>query len=146
MIFELRLVIFKSKDVLEAVDIKKHVLREIVNCLPPYADMVVSARSAIHYNLHDLYFIAIVVDIKSSIGMPFKSISKFSQALFDYIMNNRSSIKGTLFLCMATGKCTQYGTSKMSDSDAAIVFNVENSVNKIADFIGFNPSQGRLRF
>lgn len=139
------MITLKTKDICEALGIKKHQLRSWTESLEPFSSMSTNERSARKYDTGDLLFFAVVFQLERNFGLSLKSIMKFSLSLYETLhAPKKVEQRRNIFVDIEKSDC-KWLNGSMSPRQG-IVFDTTEAEAVVCKFLGVTPSQSNLQF
>ncbi len=137
--------VLKTKDICEALDIKRHQLRAWTDALAPYSNQTTHARSARRFDTGDLMFFATVQHIEKKFGLSISVFAKLSQCIYDTIRAPRTiNDNERIFLDINSQR---YLIADTLDTHAeGVLINIAPVKKLVGDFLGLTPTQEQIHF
>jgi hypothetical protein len=139
------LITLKTKDICEALGIKKHQLRACTDLLEPFSSMGTNERSARKYDTGDLLFFAVVFQLESEFGLSIRSMSKYSRSLYETLRSPKNLGKiDRIFVDIESNACSWAEERLLVEQ--GIVFDPSKAERVVCEYLGVMPSQSNLQF
>lgn len=125
-------IVLTRKDILDALDVKAHVFRQLVEKLAPYRNQESTIRISRKFNKRDLLFFSVVKFLLFEFCLPTETIGIFSEQLHMCLSRPLSATSpGSIFINMKTGEVVPY---RSMASDSGIVVELEPHVRRCNAF------------
>lgn len=137
-----RHITLKTKDICDALNIRRHQMRSWVEQLAPYSHRKKRERSACKYDSADLLFFAVVNDITDKFHLPLNFIATFSESLHICLREPRdSTVNAYLFI---NGKsCTRITLDSVSEE--GILVDLQPALLLVNQFFGLSTPPDQLQ-
>lgn len=137
------LIVLKTKDICEALNIKRHHLRAWTDTLKPYCNQSTQERSARKFDTGDLLFFAVIQHIESKFGVSTLALSDVSQCIHDTIRSPRiMNTHELIFLDIDSKKCLI--ADRLNMGVEGLLINIAPAKNVVCEFLGVMPTQSQL--
>jgi len=139
-------IIFKSKDICDALELKRHKLRLWVSKLAPYCHREKKERSAAKYDSADLLYFSVVKHLTEGFHLPLSFISDFSESLYVCIREPQSlSSDKFIFICKSDEGRHCVNVTLDEIPAEGIVVNLRSAQERVYHFLGLSPQQTQLQ-
>jgi hypothetical protein len=139
------LTVLKTKDICEALDLKRHQLRAWTDALAPYSKQTTHARSARRFDTGDLLFFATVQHIEKKFGLSISVFAKLSQCIYDTVRSPRTiNDHERIFLDINSQRC--FITDTLDDNAEGILIDIAPVKKLVSGFLGLTPTQEQMHF
>ena len=129
-----------TKDICEALDIRRHQLRSWTDSLAPYSQRETKERSAIRYDLGDLLFFAVVKHIHESLGIAAPFIAGFSESLYTCVREPQDlTSMPFVFVNVKNQECFRATSEEVTQE--GIIVDIKHAQARVYKFLGVSTQQ-----
>jgi hypothetical protein len=143
LLSRLNLIVLKTKDICEALKIKRHQLRAWTEALQPYCNQSTQERSARKFDTGDLLFFAVIQYVERKFGISISVLSEASQSLNDLIRSPRiMNDKEVIFLDIESKRYLMADT--VEQGVEGIYIDSSKAKKLVCNFLGVIPNQSQF--
>lgn len=136
-----KVLLLKSKDLCNALDIERHHFRVWVDSIPLYSSRKTKERSATQYKTTDLFFFAVVKHIHQNFGLPISFIANFSDMLYSCILKAESNIDSS-YVFISNDGCKLVGLSNINEE--GLVVSLQPARKLLLSYLGVSMENKQM--